>query len=268
MKKILPCAILLIFCGFGWSLKNEKSSKERIIPLISEEEIQPCCMNGRRDPDADRISSIKRVPPNRYVDDITMRRLKEEAYLKPMSIQGTAISFFDDRKLQAAAPPLTKRFDGLNFFNDPGFPPDTIISAGPSHIIEATNSGIRLSTKDNTNIQILKTPDFFVRPNKFLFDPKVYFDKISNRFFAIILEFNTSPKTSFFHLAISRTPTPSNLTSDWCRYRISGISGDSAADFPGIGMNENWMALTANNFRFSDAMLYNVLFKVIKKAFL
>src|SRR6185295_9859744 len=129
MKKAFICAILLIIGGFAWPLKNEKKSDERIIPLISEEEIQPCCMNGQRDADADRITSVKRVPPNRYVDDITMNRLKEEAYSTPTSIRGSAISFFDDRKLQAAAPPVIKRFDGLNFFNDPGFPPDTIISA-------------------------------------------------------------------------------------------------------------------------------------------
>jgi hypothetical protein len=266
MKKILICAILLIIGGLAWPVKNENKSDERIIPLVSEEEIQP--WNGKREPDADRITSIKRVPPNRYVDDITMRRLKQEAYSAPTNIHGTAISFFDDRKLQAAAPPITKRFDGLNFFNDPGFPPDTIVAAGPSHIIEMTNSGIRLSTKQNTNIQTLKVTDFFVRPNKFLFDPKVYFDKISNRFFAVILEFDTSPKTSFFHLAISRTPTPSNLTSDWCRYRISGIAGNSAADFPGIGMNETWMALTANNFRFDNDMFDKVLIKVINKSVL
>jgi hypothetical protein len=268
MKKVFICAILLIIGGFAWPVKNERKSDERVIPLVSEEEIQPCCMNGKRDADANRISSVKRVPPNRYVDDITMRRLKEDAYSRPTSIRGTAISFFDDRKLQAAAPPLIRRFDGLNFLNDPGFPPDTIISAGPSHIIEMTNSGIRLSSKENSNIQTQKVTEFFERPNKFLFDPKVYFDKISNRFFAVILEFDTSPKTSRFHLAISRTPTPSNLTTDWCRYRISGISGDSAADFPGIGMNENWMALTANNFRFSDDMFSKVLIKVINKSVL
>jgi hypothetical protein len=268
MKKILFCAILMITAGVAWSFKNEKKSSESIIPLISEEEIQPCCMNGQKDPDADRISNVKRVPENRYVDDITMRRLKEEAYSSSINIRGTAISFFDDRKLQAQAPPITKRFDGLNYFNDPGFPPDTIISAGPTHIIEMTNSGIRLSSKDNTNVQSQKVTEFFERPNKFLFDPKVTFDNISNRFFALILEFDDSPKTSFFHLAISRTPTPSNLTSDWCRYRISGISGDSAADFPGMGMNENWMALTANNFRFSDDMFSKVLIKVINKSVL
>src|SRR6185295_19338386 len=144
---------LLIIGGFAWSVKNENKPDERIIPLVSEEEIQPCCMNGQKDPDADRISNVKRVPENRYVDDITMRRLKQEAYFSPINIPGTAISFFDNRKLQAAAPPLTRRFDGLNFFNDPGFPPDTIISAGPTQIIEMTNSGIRLSSKDNTNIQ-------------------------------------------------------------------------------------------------------------------
>ncbi|HEY7160722.1 MAG TPA: hypothetical protein VH815_05650 [Acidobacteriota bacterium] len=259
MRKIFIFAILILISRFAWSVKNETKPDERIIPLVSEEVIQPCCMNGQKDPDADRISNVKRVPKNRYVDDITMRRLKRDAYSSRINIPGTAISFLDDRKLQAAAPPLTTRFDGLNFFNDPGFPPDTIISAGPTQIIQMTNSGIRLSSKSNTNIQTQKVTEFFERPNKFLFDPKVVFDNISNRFFALILEFDTSPKTSFFHLAISRTPTPSNLTTDWCRYRISGISGDSAADFPGIGMNENWMALTANNFRFSDDMFSKVL---------
>ncbi|MCI0444702.1 hypothetical protein L0152_16030, partial [bacterium] len=80
MKKIFISAILLIIGGFAWPVKNESKSDERVIPLVSEEEIQPCCMNGKRDADTDRVTSVKRVPPNRYVDDITMRRLKEEAY--------------------------------------------------------------------------------------------------------------------------------------------------------------------------------------------
>lgn len=268
MKKIVVCGILLLTWGFSLLAKNEKQGEVQIIPLLSEEEIQPCCTAGRPDPDADRITKIKRVPPHRYVDDLTMNRLKEEAFTMPGQVRGIPISFFDDTKLQAAAPPVVKRFDGLNFFNDPGFPPDTIVAAGPSHVLEATNSGLRLSSKDNTNVQVATTPEFFARPNKFLFDPKVYFDRISNRFFAIILEFDTSPRTSIIHLAISRSPTPSSLSSGWCRYRFSGLASGTAADFPGLGMNENWLAVTSNNFRFSDDEFDRSLIKVVNKSVL
>ncbi|HSE40172.1 MAG TPA: hypothetical protein VLH08_05355 [Acidobacteriota bacterium] len=267
MKKRLTAALfLLATAAFLPAIENQRKEKTETIPLISEEIIEPH-KEGVPDPDANRVSNVKRVRSHRYVDEITYARLKDEAYNSLTLPQGRFIPYLDKRKLQASAAPIVlKRFDGLNFFHDPGFPPDTIVAAGPNHLLQATNSGIRLSSKENTNVQILLTTAFFNRPNKFLFDPKVYFDRISNRFFALILEFDDSPQTSIIHLAVSRSAAPQSLSSGWCRYQINGKAGATAADFPGLGMNENWLAVTANNFRFSDDFFDRSIIKVVNKS--
>ena len=267
MKKQFIFVVLLLTTAVALPAKQDLSKiKTEIIPVISEELIQPR-VDGEPDPDASRITNIKRVRSHRYVDEMTYARLKDEAYNKTGLLQGSLVNYFDEKKLQAAAAPIVlKRFAGLNFFHDPGFPPDTVVAAGPNHLLEATNSGLRLSSKENTNVQIALSTAFFNRPNKFLFDPKVYFDRISNRFFAVILEFDDSPQTSIIHLAVSRSATPESLTSGWCRYQISGKAPGSAADFPGLGMNENWLAITANNFRFSDNFFDRTIIKVVNKS--
>jgi hypothetical protein len=267
MNKGFAYAVLLVITAVALPAKDgPRESKTEIIPLVSEEIIQPR-IDGKPDPDASHVANVKRVRSHRYVDEITYARLKDEAYNASTSAPGSLIEYFDERKLQkAAAPVILKRFDGLNFFHDPGFPPDTVVAAGPNHLLQATNSGIRLSSKENANVLIALTTAFFNRPNKFLFDPKVYFDRISNRFFAVILEFDDSPQTSIIHLAVSRSATPESLTSGWCRYQISGKAPGSAADFPGLGMNENWLAITANNFRFSDDFFDRSIIKVVNKS--
>jgi hypothetical protein len=267
MNKLFSGAALFILTAIALPAKeNPGKEKTEVIPLISEEVIQ-ARLDGVRDPDASRVTSVRKVRSHRYVDDQTYARLKDEAFNSSSLPEGKLIPSIDDKKLQAAAAPIIlRRFNGINFFNEPGFPPDTIVAAGPSHILEGTNSGMRLSSKQNTNVQTALTTAFFNRPNKFLFDPKVYFDRISNRFFAVILEFDDSPQTSFIHLAVSRSATPESLTSGWCRYQISGKTTGSAADFPGLGMNENWLAITANNFRFSDDFFDRSIIKVVNKS--
>ena len=267
MKRLFAGAALLLVTAIALPAKdNPGNAKTEVIPLLSEEIIEPR-IDGVPDPDANRVRSVKRVRSHRYVDEQTYARLKDEAYNNPALPEGKLIRSLDERELHAtAAPIILRRFNGINFFNEPGFPPDTIVAAGPSHVLEGTNSGMRLSSKENTNVQVVLTTAFFNRPNKFLFDPKVYFDRISNRFFAVILEFDDSPQTSLIHLAVSRSATPESLTSGWCRYQINGKTSGSAADFPGLGMNENWLAITTNNFRFSDDFFDRTLIKVVNKS--
>jgi hypothetical protein len=102
---------------------------------------------------------------------------------------------------------------------------------------------------------------FFNRKGRFLFDPKVYFDKFSQRFFIVVLEFG-KPGTSLIHIAVSQSSDPQSLTSGWCKYKISGKSQGAWSDYPSVGMNEKWFAVSTNLFTFSNNQYKKAIIKV------
>jgi hypothetical protein len=190
--------------------------------------------------------------------------MKEHARFNPNAPAGTII---EQAKFQKAAPPLRSSFDGLNQISALGFfPPDTQITVGPNHVLQATNGGIRLSSKTNTNVQLVSWNTFFAKPGAFLFDPKVFYDPIGQRFFVTILEFKDPPQTSFVRFAVSQSSSPATLTQGWCRYSYSGKVQGTWADYPSMGMNEKWFAIHTNNFRFSDNVYTRSLVKIADKS--
>jgi hypothetical protein len=200
----------------------------------------------------------------KFYDDQTLRLLKEHARFNPNAPAGTLV---EEAKLQKAAPPLRASFDGLNQITALNFnPPDTQIAVGPNHILQATNGGIRLSSKTNTNVTIVSWNVFFAKPGVFLFDPKLFFDPIGQRFFVTIIEKKNQPQVSVVRFAVSQSSSPASLTQGWCRYSYSGKVQGSWADYPSMGMNEKWFAIHTNNFKFSDNMFTRSLVKVADKS--
>jgi hypothetical protein len=181
---------------------------------------------------------------------------------------------------ESAAPgplaPVTTSFAGLNrpASTSNGFvfnPPDTIAGKSSTHVIEATNSAIRLFNTSGTVLSTMTLSAFLGKtvsdpPDDILFDPKVYFDRIgpNQRFFVVALEVNgrdntsTADDVSRIRIAVSRSSDPTSLASSgWCRYNIDGrqdvaTSNVSWADYPMIGVGQNAFVFSMNNFRFTD----------------
>ena len=146
--------------------------------------------------------------------------------------------------LLPSAPRARSRFEGLDANEAGGFsPPDTIVAAGPNEVLEATNSALRLSSRANRDVEIQSLNDHFgVAPANVVFDPKVYFDRLSNRFFVVALSQTESPNTGFIYLSVSRSSSVVSLSNGWCNYRIRSKRSNAWADYPGLGMNERWVA--------------------------
>jgi hypothetical protein len=181
------------------------------------------------------------------------------------------------------------------------FPPDTIVakSLRPSlfvgtpdtgRVLEAANSALRLFTIEGAALQTMKLNTFFGAPvvagssEGILFDPKVYYDRgtctttatttsCNSRFYVVALERKPSanPPTSTIWLAVSRSTNPSTLNSaDWCRYALDGTwnAGTrhvSWADYPGLGVGEIALVISANQFRFSDGSFTFAIVRVLDK---
>jgi hypothetical protein len=177
---------------------------------------------------------------------------------------GATIVPLPARSTATAPLTITASFLGLNRQTaaNNGFifiPPDTILGKSPSQVLEATNSALRLF---DTFGRVLATADlntFFGAPlaDTRLFDPKVYYDRNAFQPRTYVVGLQKSSTVSRIWLAISRTPDPVNLTSNWCRYNIDargevGTANVSWGDFPALGTGLESLSIAVNNFRFSD----------------
>ncbi|MDH3402199.1 MAG: hypothetical protein OES32_02210 [Acidobacteriota bacterium] len=165
----------------------------------------------------------------------------------------------------AKAPARLIDFDGLNRstagrLGASFFPPDTIVAASPTKVLEGTNVALRLTTRTGFEVDSIPLNNFFGFAGSVLFDPKVYFDRLSERFFVVALEQSLDPDLSGIWLGVSKSSDPAVLLApdEFCTYRIQGRREGSWADYPGIGINENWFAVAVNNFAFADGSFRRV----------
>ena len=164
-------------------------------------------------------------------------------------------------------PGIVSRFEGLDRSEAGGaFPPDTSLAVGPGHVLQVVNVGARLFTRDGEEVDSASLFDHFgVVQNRILTDPKVHFDPFTSRFFMVVLEISFADGEAYLHLSLSKTATPPSLgAEDWCNYRYSTVRRESFGDYPGLGMNERWLAVSMNNFGFSGGFVGSRLFVIDK----
>lgn len=267
-------ATLLLFCivlpaGAQEAAKSDATS--RYLP-VSVEQVEPCCMQEET-PEQPQPLSRKPVvkPEGNYFDEATMRWWKQQAITDLRAPK--AEDFSTAKEIMAPlAPRLLAAFDGTNIVDakEDGFlytPPDTNLAVGPTQVIEATNSILRLSSRTNTAVSFQPLRQHFHSTEGY-FDPKVYFDKLSQRFIIVALIYDDAPRKSAILVSISKKASPASLSVDWCNYRMNGVRNATWADFPGLGVNEKWMVVTTNQFTFDGDNFRSAVVRAIdKKAF-
>jgi hypothetical protein len=161
------------------------------------------------------------------------------------------------------APSLATNFVGLR---DPGtvIPPDTMGAIGPSHFLSVLNSGVGVFNR-TTGIKIseITLGGFWASLGPvFPFDPKVLYDQYSGRFVIVTLDDN-SPPNSRLLLAVSATSDPTGV---WNRWAIASNQDNTSnwADFPGLGIDNNNVYITANMFDGSDSYQYSKVWVIPK----
>lgn len=303
-RAFLP-SLVLIVAVLTASWPSNAAGDEPLRPE-KKSRLAPCCANGEADlgvaakagkagkanDETAPVVQRREMPDHALHDPETLKRAKDAALLEPIVrgedapkplalLDGDATdrAFAEKRGAspQAAIPPkalrLVSQFEGLNTVQAQhqgvfGFPPDTIVAAGPTRVIEATNVALRLSNRDGGTLETRSLNNFFSAPfPPILFDPKVYYDRLSGRFFLVSISLDLQEKRSFIYLSVSRSPSPSTLAAprDWCTYRLPGRVGQSWADFPGLGMNEKWLGLTTNNFNFTGGFRSVFLYALDKR---
>jgi len=123
--------------------------------------------------------------------------------------------------------------------NQEVFPPDTMGAVGPRHLVTMLNSQVRIQDKGGGIISTVSLEDFWAPVVVgILFDPMVVYDVLSGRWIAIVSDGDP------VLMAVSADDDP---TGSWSFYAIDVSAANTAfADFPKLGVNATWIAITAN----------------------
>ncbi len=174
----------------------------------------------------------------------------------------------DGRVPEPKGPVAAVNFNGLDIVSSQHngllfIPPDTMVAASRSKVLTATNVALRIYSRTGKAGATQSLNNFFgVNYPPILFDPKVFYDELSDRFVVVALSLRNSPRQSHLYLAVSRSGRPNSLSApaDWCTYRINAQREVSWADYPGLGMNERWLAVSTNHFGFNGSFNSSFLF--------
>ncbi len=138
-------------------------------------------------------------------------------------------------------------------------PPDTMGAIGPNHFVEVINGSVAIFSRQGAQLSHVSLDSFFFLapnfPRNRSFDPRVLFDRRSDRWFALATEFGDP----FFEdndviLAVSRTNDPTGV---WDKYVIPvGVPSGADqffTDFPSLAVDDNGVYIGATIFPLSGA---------------
>ncbi len=151
-------------------------------------------------------------------------------------------------------------FPTLDFTQTGGWnPPDAGLAVGPNSILVALNEALGIYSKPTTtNPFALNTLVMFSSKDLFnttdsVFDPRALYDAYNKRFVLLAVSQNGANKTSYYQLAVSDTSDPPTVWTTFSIPAVTGSDGSAAwADFPGLGMDANYIYITSNQFTFSN----------------
>jgi len=128
-------------------------------------------------------------------------------------------------------------------------PADNQMAVGPNNIVCIVNAMVAFYTKSGTK-QFQELLDgsngFFgsVAQSSFVFDPKAFYDSISNRYF-LVADDGATTSVSNILVAVSATNNPNGT---WYKYRFTSLYNGSWLDYPGFGFNKDAIVITGNLF--------------------
>ncbi len=171
------------------------------------------------------------------------------------------------------APSVFNNFSGLGD-NNTAIPPDTHGAAGDSYLVETLNSEVAFFDKATGSV-IAQMPmqDFWAslgtntaQPAEIPFDPKTIYDQHKGRFIVVSMGGMSSPY-SWVLLAVSGSSDPTGVWYKWAidADKDGGVQTfNNWADFPGIGVDADYVYITANMFNDAGDFQYGKVWVIPK----
>ena len=197
--------------------------------------------------------------PMPRLTDVTEREIGSSA-MPPVPADAVRTS---NSGAQAAAVSVTLNFLALAD-NQRVIPPDTHGAVGPNHVMTMLNSQVRIHDRLGGTISTVSLAGFWVTSGGLgFFDPRLRYDPASSRWMATVDSDSRSAASSVL-FAISDTDDPTGM---WTFYNIDADPTDvDWADYPDIGFNDKWIALSNNMFTVAASSFSGVSLWVIDKS--
>lgn len=154
---------------------------------------------------------------------------------------------------QLVPPTANSPAPSTNFLGAPDngtyIPPDTMGAVGPRHLMVTLNGTVRIQDRGGAVLSSVTLNQFWSRVGPFVsngtFDPKVYYDAVNGRWFTVACADGFSNASAVL-FGISATDDPLGA---WNLYKIDADTTDAYwADYPSVGHNSQWIAVTMNMF--------------------
>lgn len=124
-------------------------------------------------------------------------------------------------------------------------PPDTVVAAGPNHVVEMVNDSGTIWDKAGNLIQLFDLNTFFAVPTNYTFsDPRILYDQMTQRWFASGVAFVTPTYGSVIVINVS---TSSDPTGTWVRYTADN-NPQQTHDQPKFGVSSDKFVISWNDF--------------------
>ncbi|MCZ6731700.1 MAG: hypothetical protein O7B27_03975 [Gammaproteobacteria bacterium] len=153
-------------------------------------------------------------------------------------------------RLAPFSPAPSSSFSALGD-NNTSIPPDTHGAVGPNHLMVTLNTQVRIQDRTGVALSTVSLDTFWASlsmppmPPPVVFDPKVLYDPVANRWMFTAIADARSPASSVL-IGVSQTSDP---TGTWNLYRIDADAGDTLwADYPSMGFNKDWIVVQVNMF--------------------
>jgi hypothetical protein len=189
-------------------------------------------------PRAPRSAPWPEAPPEAFLDELPARRIAPGAPLPPAAPLGSCSGHVTE-------PALELTFQGLPD-NGTAIPPDTMGAVGPAHVMTTLNDRYRIRNRLGTVLSTVNIDTFWSSVGSGdVFDPKTLYDAAAGRWIAVACA-DRDLATSRVLFAMSDGGDP---TGTWRFYSFDGDAADATwVDYPGVGLNSLWIAITMNMF--------------------
>jgi hypothetical protein len=165
------------------------------------------------------------------------------------------------------APPSPQlSFEGLNAGSCCVRPPDTHGAVGLNHFVEITNgTGIGIFNKSNgALLKSVTLNSFFNYTARQIFDPRVVYDRVWNRWVVLAEAFPESSTLQYVFLAVSVTSDPNGAFYKF-RFDVPEPAGNFF-DYPQLGLDQDAVIVTANIFSSTGPYVNSRAFGIAKAA--
>lgn len=128
-------------------------------------------------------------------------------------------------------------------------PPDPQVATGPNHVVEFVNTTGRIFDRDGNVLETFDLGDFFSVPSGDRhFDPKIIYDALSGRFFAVYVS-HDSNTIGRLHLAVSDSSDTRGTWKVWI-YTPTEVAdlANRFPDYPAIGLTDDKVTVSYNMF--------------------